>query len=91
MARTRHLFQLRMFLILAVLSLMILLKPVLITARTEISTDCENKGQELHQFSHLRRIESYAKRRTKTRRLMNVEELNDYPGSGANNRHTPRP
>ncbi|CAN4088453.1 unnamed protein product [Withania somnifera] len=26
-----------------------------------------------------------------TRRVLEAEEINDYPGSGANNRHTPRP
>uniref|UniRef100_A0A1J3CXN3 Uncharacterized protein n=1 Tax=Noccaea caerulescens TaxID=107243 RepID=A0A1J3CXN3_NOCCA len=85
----RHLF--RMFLVLALLSLVISLKPVLITARTEKSTDCETKGHEYNQISHLRRLETDPKRRTRTRRLMNVDEINDYPGSGANNRHTPKP
>ncbi|XP_073136743.1 uncharacterized protein [Henckelia pumila] len=27
---------------------------------------------------------------TKKRRLLEIEVINDYPGSGANNRHTPR-
>ncbi|KAL0724156.1 hypothetical protein Bca4012_038755 [Brassica carinata] len=90
MAR-RQLFKLRMFLVLAVLSLLIVLKPVLVTpTRTKKPIDYETKGQELNEIIHLRRIEIELKRRTRTRRLMNVEEINDYPGSGANNRHTPR-
>ncbi|KAL1216752.1 hypothetical protein V5N11_025252 [Cardamine amara subsp. amara] len=89
MARRQH-FRPRMFLVLALLSLMISLKPVLITARTEKLTDFETKGQELNQINHLRSIETdQPKRRTWVRRMMNVEEINDYPGSGANNRHTP--
>ncbi|KAK4350294.1 hypothetical protein RND71_029607 [Anisodus tanguticus] len=28
---------------------------------------------------------------TTMRRVLEAEEINDYPGSGANNRHTPRP
>ncbi|CAH2067242.1 unnamed protein product [Thlaspi arvense] len=90
MAR-RQLFQLLMFFVLAVLSLVMLLKPVLITAKTDKLTDFEIKGQDLNQISHLRRIGADLKRRTMTRRMMNVEEINDYPGSGANNRHTPKP
>ncbi|KAF8103295.1 hypothetical protein N665_0188s0235 [Sinapis alba] len=89
MAR-RQLFRLRMFLVLAVLSLLIVLEPVLVTPRTEKLIDFETKGQELNEIIHHRRVEIDPKRRTRTRRLMNVEEINDYPGSGANNRHTPR-
>ncbi|KAF8111410.1 hypothetical protein N665_0076s0382 [Sinapis alba] len=84
MAR-RQLFQLRMFLVLAAL---ILLKPVLVIARTEKPIDCETKGQQLNQISHLRRNENDPKIRARPRRLMNVVEINDYPGSGANSRHT---
>ncbi|CAL9240651.1 unnamed protein product [Arabidopsis halleri] len=87
MERRQHF---RMFLVLALLYLMISLKPVLISARTEKSTvHFETKGQELNQISHLGRIETDPKRRTRTRRMMTVEDTNDYPGSGANNRHTP--
>ncbi|KAJ0256447.1 Uncharacterized protein HA466_0094060 [Hirschfeldia incana] len=89
MAR-RQLFNTRIFLVLAVLSLLIVLKPVIITARTEKPVDFETKGHELNEIIHLRRIKFTPKRKTRTRRLMNVEEINDYPGSGANNRHTPR-
>ncbi|CAA7043257.1 unnamed protein product [Microthlaspi erraticum] len=84
----RLIFPFRIFLVLA---LMISLKPVLITARTEKSTDCITNGQEFSQISHLRRLQTDPKRRTRTRRLMNVDEIDDYPGSGANNRHTPKP
>ncbi|CAD5317197.1 unnamed protein product [Arabidopsis thaliana] len=79
-----------MFLVLALLYLMISWKPLLITARPEKSTDFETKGQELNrQISHLGRIENDPERRKGTRRMMTVEDINDYPGSGANNRHTP--
>ncbi|VVA91346.1 unnamed protein product [Arabis nemorensis] len=93
MARRQYCRCRRMFLILALLSLYLSLKPFLITAtRTETSTEFEEtKGQELNKIVHLRRIESAPKRRTRTRRMVKVEEINDYPGSGANNRHTPRP
>ncbi|XP_002887542.2 uncharacterized protein LOC9323606 [Arabidopsis lyrata subsp. lyrata] len=88
MERRQHF---RMFLVLALLYLMISWKPVLITARTEkSSTDhFETKGQELNQISHLGRIETDPKGRTRTRKMMTVDDINDYPGSGANNRHTP--
>ncbi|CAH8360846.1 unnamed protein product [Eruca vesicaria subsp. sativa] len=89
MAR-RQLFQLRIFLVLAFLSLLIVLKPVLVTPRAEKPIDSKTKGQKLNEIIHLRRIESGPRRRARTRRLMNVEEINDYPGSGPNNRHTPR-
>ncbi|CAF2181925.1 hypothetical protein IGI04_027985 [Brassica rapa subsp. trilocularis] len=89
MAR-RQLLKLRTFLVLAVLSLVIVLKPVLVTPKTEKQIGYGTKGQELNETTHLRRIEIDPKRRTRTRRLMDVEEINDYPGSGANNRHTPR-
>ncbi|XP_018444382.1 uncharacterized protein LOC108816300 [Raphanus sativus] len=89
MARIQ-LFKLRTFLVLVVLSLVIVFKPLLVTPRTEKLMDYEIKGQELNEISHLRRVEIDPKRRTRARRLMNVDEINDYPGSGANNRHTPR-
>ncbi|EOA34248.1 hypothetical protein CARUB_v10021759mg [Capsella rubella] len=90
MAR-RQVFRFQMFLVLALLYLMISWKPVLITARTEKRTDFETKGHEFSQINHLHlgRTETDPKRRTRPRRMMNVEEINDYPGSGANNRHTP--
>ncbi|XP_033130148.1 uncharacterized protein LOC103831920 isoform X1 [Brassica rapa] len=88
MAR-RQLFQLQIFLVLAVLSLVIALKPVLVIATgTEKPIDCEAKGQQLNQISYLRRNKMDPKITTRTRRLMNVVEINDYPGSGANSRHT---
>ncbi|KAG2254211.1 hypothetical protein Bca4012_101908 [Brassica carinata] len=87
MAR-RQLFQLQVFLVLAVLSIVIASKPVLVIARTDKPIDCETKGQQLNQISYLRRNEMDPKIRTRTRRLMNVVEINDYPGSGANSRHT---
>ncbi|KAJ0255790.1 Uncharacterized protein HA466_0088420 [Hirschfeldia incana] len=87
MAR-RQPIQLHIFLVLAVLSLVIALKPVLVIARTQKPIDCETKGQQLKQISYLRRNKMDPKMRTRTRRLMNVVEINDYPGSGANSRHT---
>ncbi|CAF2064810.1 unnamed protein product [Brassica napus] len=42
----------------------------------------------LDPFERKRRNEMDPKIRTRTRRLMNVVEINDYPGSGANSRHT---
>ncbi|XP_023643891.1 uncharacterized protein LOC17896469 isoform X2 [Capsella rubella] len=88
MAR-RQVFRFQMFLVLALLYLMISWKPVLITAKKR--TDFETKGHEFSQINHLHlgRTETDPKRRTRPRRMMNVEEINDYPGSGANNRHTP--
>ncbi|XP_019082824.1 PREDICTED: uncharacterized protein LOC109125532 [Camelina sativa] len=89
MAR-RQVFRFQMLLVLALLYLVISWKPVLITARIEKLTDFETKGHEFNQISQLRRTETDPKRRTRTRRMMmDVEEINDYPGSGANNRHTP--
>ncbi|KFK41893.1 hypothetical protein AALP_AA2G185900 [Arabis alpina] len=90
MARRQY-YRRRIFLIFALLSLYISLNPFLISARTETSKEFETKGQELNQIIHLRSIETDLNRRTRTRRMMNVEEINDYPGSGANNRHTPKP
>ncbi|CAH8355875.1 unnamed protein product [Eruca vesicaria subsp. sativa] len=84
MAR-RQLFQLQMFLVLAAL---IFLKPVPVIARTEKLMDYGTKGNQLNQVRHLRRNEMDPKIRTRTRKLMNVVEINDYPGSGANSRHT---
>ncbi|CAN8275671.1 unnamed protein product [Cochlearia groenlandica] len=81
----------RMFLILALLSLYLSLKPFLISAIVEKSVAFETKGHGMNQISHMRHVENSPKRRTMKRRMiMNVEEINDYPGSGANNRHTPK-
>ncbi|XP_018444476.2 uncharacterized protein LOC108816400 [Raphanus sativus] len=87
MAR-RQPFQHQIFLVLAVLSLVIALKPVQVIARTDKPIDCDTKGQQLNKISYLRRNEIDPRIRTRTRRLMNVVEINDYPGSGANSRHT---